>query len=233
MAPGRGDLLGSKYYEARDGIGGGWWFDLVGGDGLWRDQRRLRFGAVCERLGRFDEQHRFHGDRDWSASEVECLASCPGTAPDIGSPCETEETPGPCPVENACGMTEVYCVEGEWSLYPPGSDGSDRAPRPPDGAGGSSDIIVQPLCPEGAPTLYTACCPLTTPDYCDYRPGGSSDLLPPNTVGSTTGAQGSGGASGSASTTGGTGGTGGTGAFGLCLTCDRTQLVWVASNACP
>lgn len=163
------------------------------------------------------------------ASEVECLANCPDTAPDIGSPCEIEETPGPCPVETACGMTEAYCVEGAWSLSP---SGSDRAPEPPGGVGGSSGIIGEPLCPESQPASYTPCCPALTPDYCDYRVG-RSDLLPPNTVSTTTGAQGSGGASGSASTTGGTGGTGGTGATLFCLTCDRTQLVWMRSDACP
>lgn len=158
------------------------------------------------------------------ASEVECLANCPDTLPVVGSACEAQETPGPCPVETDCGTLEAYCVEDEWSL-----NASDRAPAPPDGAGGGSGIIGAPLCPETAPGLYTECCPANFPDHCDYTGGAGSDLLPPNTTSTTTGAQGSGGNSG---TTGGTGGTGGTGASGLCLTCDPTRLEWVTSGAC-
>lgn len=160
------------------------------------------------------------------ASEVECLANCPETPPVIGSPCQTEETPGPCAVENECGMAEAYCVDDEWSLNP---SAEDRAPEPPDGAGGSSGIIGEPLCPETAPDLYSDCCPAHTPEYCDYAGGSGSGLVPPETTTSTTGAQGSGGTMG---TTGGTGGTGGTGASGLCLACDPTRMEWVVSGAC-
>lgn len=156
-------------------------------------------------------------------SEVECLPDCPDPPPLVGASCEAEETPGPCPVATDCGVTEALCIEGEWSL-----DSADRAPAPPDGAGGGSGIIGAPLCPETAPGLYTDCCPANFPEFCDYTGGAGSDLLPPpSTTSTTTGAQGSGG------TAGGTGGTGGTGASGLCLACDPTRLEWVMSGACP
>ncbi len=154
------------------------------------------------------------------ASEVECLANCPETPPVLGSGCEAEETPGPCPVDSDCGTADAYCVEGAWAL-----SSSGQGPERPGGAGGGSGIIAEPLCPETAPDLYTDCCPADFPDHCDYTGGAGSDLLPPPTS-TTTGAQGSGGSAG------GTGGTGGTGAFGLCLTCDPTRLEWVMSGAC-
>ncbi|HEU5077019.1 MAG TPA: hypothetical protein VFU02_22670 [Polyangiaceae bacterium] len=176
------------------------------------------------------------------ASEIECLPNCPDTPPVIGGACQMQETPGPCQVENSCGMTEAYCVEGVWSLEP-----SKAAP----------DVPVVSTCPEKAPALYSDCCPAQTPVSCQYAGGSGSEFLPPATTSSSTGAQGSGGASSTTGATGGTGdtgtsgsedatdggargagttgamgATGATGASGLCLTCDPTRLEWVISGAC-
>lgn len=154
------------------------------------------------------------------ASEVECLPDCPNPRPLIGSACEAQQTPGPCPVATGCAVVEASCVDGVWSA----AGVSDRLPMPPEGTGGSSGIIGEPLCPETVPEVYTPCCPAAFPDYCDYRGRRPDFLLPP--TGTTTGAQGSGGTVGDSAT------AGGTGAPGLCLACDPTRLEWVVTDAC-
>ena len=127
------------------------------------------------------------------AEELECFPGCPGTAPDVGSSCIAATTPGPCPVENACGADNGYCVEGEWVLQDPA------------GTGGTG--LVAPSCPEVIPTYGAECCP-ETQRVCNYSSGEGVPVPPPD------GAQGGAGSIGTTGTTGGTGGTGDSGSSG-------------------
>jgi hypothetical protein len=162
--------------------------------------------------------------------EVECQApNCPATAPVIGSSCQAQSTPGPCPVGNACDTTYAYCSAGEWSLQE--DDQKDAAPT---GAGGGSSLIAL-ICPESAPMPGSACCPSWYPSYCAYDIGIGSGFAPaPPRPGVTTAGSGgtTGGASGSTSASD-AGATGATGAdLPSCVTCDPSSMQWEASTGC-